>query len=156
MRRFLFLCVPLVLVFACVVAAQGQKPPVPRPYGTLAQLMRAIPFGHSNLIFDTQTQDPAAPRKAETGDGASAKFANIYTGWPMVEASALALAETANLMLIPGRLCDNGRPVPLERDDFKKFVQGLADAGLAARKAAQSRNQDAMVEVSGGKPRCTP
>jgi cytochrome c556 len=51
--------------------------------------------------------------------------------------------------MIPGRLCRNGRPVPLDRDDFKKFAQGLADAGAAALKAAQSKNLDAMVEVSG-------
>jgi cytochrome c553 len=67
----------------------------------------------------------------------------------MVENSALALAETANLIMIPGRVCSNGKPVPLDREDFKKFAQGLADAGMAAYKAAQSKSQDAMVEVSG-------
>jgi hypothetical protein len=122
--------------------------PTQQPYANLAQLMRAIPFGASNIIFDTQTNDPAAPRKEATGEGASAKFANIYTGWPMVEHYALALSETANLMLIPGRLCENGKPVPLDREDFRKWVQGLADAGKAAYKAAQSKNLDQMVEVS--------
>jgi cytochrome c556 len=30
-----------------------------------------------------------------------------------------------------------------------KYAQGLRTAGMAAHKAAQSRNQDAMVDVSG-------
>ena len=33
----------------------------PEAYGTLAQVMRGIPFPNSNIIFDTQTKDPAAP-----------------------------------------------------------------------------------------------
>ena len=40
-------------------------------------------------------------------------------------------------------------PVPIEREDYRKAAQGLADAGRAAYKAAQSKNLDAMVEVSG-------
>ena len=53
------------------------------------------------------------------------------------------------VLTIPGRMCENGRPVPLDREDFRKFAAGLADAGLAAYKAAQSKNLDAMVDVSG-------
>ena len=34
-----------------------------QPYGTLAQVMRGIPFPNSNIIFDTQTNDPGAPPK---------------------------------------------------------------------------------------------
>jgi len=41
------------------------------------------------------------------------------------------------------------RPAPIDQEDFKKWAQGLADAGAAAYKAAQSKNMDAMVEVSG-------
>jgi cytochrome c556 len=37
----------------------------------------------------------------------------------------------------------------VERDDFKKYAQGLVDAGMAAYKAAQSKNLDAMIEVTG-------
>jgi hypothetical protein len=81
--------------------------------------------------------------------GATATFASVYGGWQLVENNALAIAETANLLMIPGRMCENGRPVPLDREDFRKFAAGLADAGKAAYKAAQSKNLDAMVDVSG-------
>lgn len=130
--------------------AAATSGPKTQPYANLAQVMRAIPFPSSNIIFDAQTHDPGAPKKSEggTGGGASSTFANIYTGWPLVEHSALALAETANLIMIPGRLCQNGKPVPLDQEDFRKAAQGLVDAGLAAHKAAQAKNQEQLIEVS--------
>jgi len=160
------LCCLMVLAVLCVVCGGGDPgqsgppaspaapaaAPAPQPYGTLAQVMRGIPFPNSNIIFDTQDKDPAAEAKkkpTETGGGASATYAGVYAGWQQVENSAIAISEMANLIMIPGRKCENGLPVPLEREDFRKFAQGLADAGKAAYKAAQSKNQDAMIEVSG-------
>jgi hypothetical protein len=131
-------------------AAAAPPPPAPQPYSTLAQMMRGIPFPASNIIFDTQTEDPGAQKTPTEGArGATASFSSVYGGWQAVENNALAMAETANLLMIPGRMCENGRPVPLDREDFRKFAAGLADAGEAAYKAAQSKNLDAMVEVSG-------
>ena len=127
----------------------GAAGPTPQPYGTLAQVMRGIPFPNSNIIFDTQDKDPAAPVKPGDGGGATNAYAGVYSGWQAVEQAAIALSETANLIMIPGRMCENGLPAPLDREDYRKFAQGLADAGKAALKAAQSKNQDAMVEVSG-------
>jgi Cytochrome C' len=121
-----------------------------KPYGTLAQMMRGIPFPNSNIIFDTQTTDPAVAQKPpEAGAPASVTFGGVYGGWQAVENAALALEETANLLAIPGRMCENGKPAPIDQEDFKKWTQGLADAGAAAYKAAQSKNIDQMVEVSG-------
>ena len=127
--------------------------PAPKAYANLAKVMRGIPFPASNLIFDTQSNDPAA-KPTESGGaggagGATSAFSGVYGGWEAVENAALAISETANLIMIPGRMCQNGRPVPNDRADFQKFAQGLADAGQAAFKAAQSKNLDAMVEVSG-------
>lgn len=149
-----------VLAATMIVGACGSQPaapppttpavPAPQPYSTLAQMMRGIPFPASNIIFDTQTADPGEVKKpTEGGRGATETFSSVYGGWQAVENNALAIAETANLLMIPGRMCENGRPVPLEREDFRKFAAGLADAGKAAYKAAQSKNLDAMFEVSG-------
>ena len=151
-------CCWLGLVALSVGCGQTPSPdpaaaPVPttvmQPYGTLAEVMRGIPFPHSNIIFDTQQQDPAAPKKPSEGGGATDAYANVYAGWQAVENSAMALSETANLIMIPGRKCENGLPVPIDREDYRKAAQGLAAAGQAAYKAAQSKNLDAMVEVSG-------
>jgi hypothetical protein len=121
----------------------------PQPQATLAQMMRGIPFTFANVVFDAQSEDPGAPRApAEVGGGATATFKNVYGGWQEVENSALALAEAANLAMIPGRLCENGKPVPIHEETYRRAALGLAEAGRAAYKAAQSRSLDAMVEVS--------
>ena len=51
-------------------------------------------------------------------------------------------------MLTPGRRCENGKPVPINDPDWIKFTNGLAEAGKAAYKASQSRNQEAVSDVS--------
>ena len=153
------------LVVAVALTVAGCSSPSPAPaeapaaatagpktqaYGNLAQMMQAIPFPASNIIFDTQSNDPAkAKEPGASGAGATSAFSGVYGGWTAVENAAIALQETANLVMIPGRQCKNGRPVPIDQETFQKGAQGLADAGAAALKAAQSKNLDAMVEVSG-------
>lgn len=154
----------LAMCFVSVAAAQAPaaKPaqtakPAPaarpaaaaKPLGNLAQVMRGILFPNSNLIFDAQSNDPGAPKKADEKDtSASGRFASIYTGWQVVENAAIALGESADLIMIKGRLCENGKPVPLQNADWTKFVQGLREAGAVTLKAARSRSQDAVVEAS--------
>jgi len=151
---------PFALVFLLAGCGQSQPAapatpapapgPTPQAYANLAQVMRAIPFPSSNIIFDTQSADPGAKKpEGDTSAGASATYASVYGGWQAVENSALALSETVNLIMIPGRLCENGKPAPVDQEDYKKFAAVLADAGKAAYKAAQSKNLDAMVDVSG-------
>jgi hypothetical protein len=151
MKRVYGLVAISMLFISCTQPAQAPAAAsAMKPYGTLAQLMRGIPFPNSNIIFDTQSADPAAAQKsAEAGVPASQTFGGVYGGWQAVENASIALQETANLLTVPGRLCENGRPAPVDQEDFKKWAQGLADAGAASYKAAQSKNMDQMVEVSG-------
>ena len=122
-----------------------------KPYGSLAQVMRGIPFPNSNIIFDTQTNDPAAPKKADTSGagGATRTYANTNGGWQQVEKAAVALSEVANLVVIPGRLCENGLPVPISDPTFQKGAKALADVGVQALEEAKTKNLDKMVDVSG-------
>jgi len=147
-----------IIVFAGACSSPAPAPaaapaaPAVQPYSSLAQVMRGIPFPNSNIIFDTQSLDPAAQTDKKPGEaavGASAQYNSVYGGWQAVENAALAISETANLITIPGRLCENGKPVPLDREDYKKFAANLAEAGKAAYKVAQSKNLDAMLEVGG-------
>jgi hypothetical protein len=158
LTRVLFPILCAAGIVGCQQAAPPAPPaalpsPSPQAYGSLAEVMRSIPFPSSNIIFDTQTDDPGARKKSDeprkTGTSTTSTYASVYGGWQGVEQSAVAISETANLILIPGRLCENGKPVPLDREDFKKFAQGLAAAGKTAYQAAKSKNLDAMVEVSG-------
>ena len=131
-------------------AAAAQTMAFP-PAGNLAEVMRGILFPSANVIFDAQVVDPGAPRKkssSSASDSLSVRFADVYPGWQLVDYAAVALAESAPLMLTPGRRCENGKPVPVGRADWIKLTQDLADAGKAAYKASQSRNQDAVIEVS--------
>lgn len=128
-------------------AAKPAAASAAKPVGNLAQVMRAILFPNSNIIFATQTDDPADPKKPI--DVTFGTFANVYTGWQVVENAAIALNESADLIMKPGRLCSNGRPAPVARADYRKFVQGLRDAGTATLKAAQTKNMDTMIEAAG-------
>ena len=153
-----------VLASTLLFAACGSNAPAPepaqtdasavqmRPYGTLAQMMQAIPFHASNIIFDAQSSDPGAKQEGVPGGadtGATANYATTYGGWTAVENAAIAISETANLLMIPGRMCRNGKPAPNDRADYQKFTAQLADAGQAALKAAQAKDLDAIVDVSG-------
>jgi hypothetical protein len=113
----------------------------------LAQLMRGIIYPSSNVVFAAQSDLNFPPVK----DPATSPnlLTSTYGGWQAVESAALGLAESANLLTIPGRMCSNGVPAPITRPDWIKFTQGLREAGLAAYKAAQMKNQDAMVDASG-------
>ena len=147
-------CVVLAVAVASVSCNTAEPAPTPvafspQPYANLAQVMRGIPFTFSNIVFDAQATDPGAPRKAaDVTAGATETFKNVYGGWQEVENSALALAEASNLLMIPGRSCENGKPVPVQDEAYRKAVEGLAAAGRAAYKAAQSKSMDAMLEVS--------
>jgi cytochrome c556 len=73
---------------------------------------------------------------------------STFGGWPAVENAALALAESANLLLIQGRTCSNGMPAPTKDPDWSKFVRELRDAGMSAYKAAPARDQDKMIATA--------
>lgn len=131
------------------VAAQAPPAFTPQVHANLAQMMRGIPFTFSNIVFDAQSEDPGAPKKpAEVGAGATDTFRNVYGGWQEVENSALALSESATLMMMPGRKCENGKPVPINDEEYRKGAESLVAAGRAAYKAAQTRSLEAIVEVS--------
>ena len=117
-------------------------------HGNLAQVMKGILYPNSNVIFFVQDKSPVGV-KAEGDPSISVNpLASTYGGWEAVENSALALAEAANLLTIPGRKCSNGRAVPLQNPDWAKFVQGLRDAGMTVYRAAQSKNQDKMLDAA--------
>jgi cytochrome c556 len=115
---------------------------------TLAQLMKGILYPNSNVIFFAQGDNPADVPPAKDPATAINPLASSYGKWEAVENSGLAIAEAASLLTIPGRKCSNGRPVPITNADWPKLVQGLRDAGLAAYKAAQSKNQDKILDAA--------
>jgi len=134
-----------------IAPAASQAPAFPA-MGNMAQVMRGILFPSSNIIFNVQTNDPGAPVKlGEVGKGSFSWVdwgAGIYKGWEIVDYAAVAVADSAPLLLTPGRRCENGRPVPVDRPDWIRFTQEMAVAGRAAYKASQTRSQEAVSDVS--------
>jgi hypothetical protein len=116
--------------------------------------MRGMMFPSSNIIFTVQTVDPGAKTGPSTANGGNAGFnwmlwgADIYKGWDLVDYAAVSLAESAPLMLTPGRRCENGKPVPVNDPEWIKFTQELVEAGKAAYKASQTRNQETVSDVT--------
>jgi hypothetical protein len=121
------------------------------PEGNLAELMRAIAFPNSNILFNVQLKDPGAETKKPP---ASAPFdyvewgSTVYPGWLAIDQAAVAITETAALLLTPGRRCQNGKPVPVDRADWKQYVTELADVGRLARGASRARNFEALIDIS--------
>ena len=131
-----------------VTASGGSLPP---PEGNLAELMRAIAFPNANIIFNTQLKDPGAQAKKEL---AKSPFdyvewgATVYPGWLAIDQAAVALTESAPLLLTPGRKCQNGRPVPIDRADWKQYVAALVEVGKLAHQLSQKRDYDAFLDIS--------
>ena len=174
--RFLAI-VSIVTVLAVTTSAQapgakpkpappaGAKPAAPaaqatggKTIGNLAQVMRGILFPNANILFDVQSKDPETFGKKQEGGDASSTFSGIYTGWQVVENAAIALNESARLLEVPGRLCQNGKPVPIAQKDWAPFVADLRKASAAMLKAAQSKNKelasDTTNDVAGACENC--
>jgi len=137
-----------------VAAASPGQARVYPPLGNMAQLMRGIFFPNSNLIFTVQTRDPGAPAKP-TADNPNAGFsfvdwgAGIYGGWELVDNAALALADAAPLMLVPGIRCENGRPAPVTDPEWIKFTEDLIAVARRTYRLSQTRNQEAVSDATG-------
>src|SRR5215813_13222934 len=74
--------------------------------------------------------------------------ATVYPGWLAIDQAAVAITETAALLLAPERRCQNGRPVSMDRTDWKKYVSALVEVGKLAHRASQARNADAVIDIS--------
>lgn len=114
---------------------------------TVLQVMRGILFPNSNVVFSAQGDDPAKVKKAADPSTATDPLAGTYGGWEAVANSALALTESARLLQVP-RACSNGKPAPIQSATWQKGLSELRAAGEAAYRAAQAKNQDAILDAS--------
>ncbi|PWU06520.1 MAG: hypothetical protein C5B51_12130 [Terriglobia bacterium] len=147
--------VPVMLVVVFDLCLPAQTPPnaattAMQVHTDLNRLMRGLLYPASNVVFSAQNDNPADVKRIPGRDPAMATdpLTSTFGGWQAVENAALVLSESANLLLIPGRNCANGLPVPVNNPDWVKLVQELRDAGMNAYQAAQSKNQDKMVEAA--------
>ena len=119
-------------------------------HANLNQLMRGVLYPAANVVFFAQAEDPGGVKPVPGQDPSMATdpLTSTFGGWQAIENAALALAESANLLMVPGRICANGAPVPMTDPDWAAFVQKVRDAGLQAYKAAQAKDQEKMIDIS--------
>jgi hypothetical protein len=119
-------------------------------HANLNQLMRGVLYPAANVVFFAQAENPGdvKPVPGQDPSMATDPLTSTFGGWQAIENAALALAESANLLLVPGRVCANGTPVPMSDPAWATFVQQVRDAGMKAYKAAQAKDQDKMIELS--------
>jgi hypothetical protein len=152
---FAALCIESVYAQAPAPAGRASTPPAgrgaaaqpPRIYANMLQLMRGTLYPQSNVIFTAQVEDPAAFKPAAHQSTSSDPFTSAYGGWEAVENSGMAMAETANLLLVP-RQCGNGKPAPIQNADWQMWVQELREASLGVYKAGQAKNDEVVLEAA--------
>jgi hypothetical protein len=88
-----------------------------KPIATVKQVMQGITIPASNVVF-------AVAGTAPTDDA----------GWQIVEASALAVAESGNLLLMKPRAVDD--------HEWRQFSLALIDAGARAAEAARAKDAE--------------
>src|SRR3984957_3339174 len=109
-----------LVFFLLAAAAIAQAPSfTPKPYGNLKQVMRSVALPNSDIIFGIQSKPPKTDME-----------------WRAVVNAAVAIEETSNLIMIPGRIRSNGQPVPVQAADYTKFAAALAPAGTECLKAS--------------------
>jgi hypothetical protein len=130
-----------------VGAATGGLPLV--VVANLAQLMRGVTFPNANIIFNTQLKDPADDKgKPPVPFDYVLWGSTAYHGWQQVDHAAMALQETSALFLVPGRKCQNGRPVPINKPDFVRFTHELQDFAKEIQKVALTRDVEKVSAMS--------
>src|SRR2546423_15605323 len=120
MHRVAFsLAVILMTLRPALPAQRNSNPEAPKPptaamqiQSNLNQLMRGVFYPAANVVFFAQSDDPATVKRPSGLDPSLATdpLVSTFGGWLAVENAGLALTESANLLLIPGRQCANGEP----------------------------------------------
>ena len=136
----------------CGLSLTAQTTPTnatPVVYANLNQLMRGVLYPAANVVFFPQFENPAEVKFAGQDPAMSTDpLTSTFGGWQAVENASLALAESTNLLLMPGRVCSNGVAPPITDPDWMKFVKEVSDAGMKAYAAAQAKDRDKLIDLS--------
>ncbi len=110
--------------FLCLCSFAAQQAPV-KPVASVLQLHEAMITPSSDTLFNVG-------REAPKDDQA----------WTAVRNSALILAESGNLLMLGSRAKDEGA--------WMTMSQAMIDAAVAALKAAEAKDVDAVLEAGDG------
>ena len=121
-RRPAVVCVALSCI-ACTEQAPPAPPPIPfKSIATVKQLMNALTVPASNVVFGAAGEPPKDDED-----------------WLNVERNALALAESGNLLMLPGRARDD--------TEWRQQSVALIEAATLAVAAAEAKNAGKLAEA---------
>ena len=112
----------IAMAAALAQAASTARPPM-RNVGSMSDLMVKIIYPTSDALFYIESRTPTTDAE-----------------WNALEGQALMLAETANLLMMPGRARD--------QKQWMADSKLMLDAGAAAVKAVKSKNVEAISALS--------
>lgn len=123
----------LAFVFLAGVAVSAQAPaasqapaperPPTRNVGSMSDLMVKIIYPASDALFYIESRTPKTDAE-----------------WTMLEGQALMVAESANLLMLPGRARD--------QKQWMADAKLMLEAGAAAVKAAKAKNVEGIAALS--------
>jgi hypothetical protein len=111
------------LLLTATVAAQSDQRPPAAAVGSMSDLMVKMIYPTSDAIFYITTRQP-----------------QTEVEWGELQAKALTLAESANLLMMPGRARD--------QDRWMQDAKLMLDAGRTAFRAARAKDIAALEAVS--------
>ena len=107
---------------AALTQAASDRPPT-RNVGTMSDLMVKIIYPASDALFYIESRTPKTDAE-----------------WTVLEGQALMVAESANLLMLPGRARD--------QKQWMADSKLMLDAGAAALKAAKAKDVAGIVALS--------
>ncbi len=111
-----------IALAAATVQSASDRPPT-RNVGSMSDLMVKIIYPASDALFYIESRTPKTDAE-----------------WNTLEGQALMVAESANLLMMPGRARD--------RKQWMADATLMLDAGAAAVKAAKAKNVEAISALS--------
>jgi hypothetical protein len=108
------------IALATLVQASSTPRPPTRNVGTMSELMVRIIYPASDALFYIESRTPKTDAE-----------------WGALEGQALMLAESANLLMMPGRARD--------QKEWMRLSRLMLDASADALAAAKKRDVDAIV-----------
>ncbi len=115
----------VVAGLAGAAAAWDDAPvPAPQPIGTMSDLMIRLMYPASDAILYVESRAPTSEVE-----------------WNELQAQALILAESANLIMMPSRVVG-------DRDQWMRDARLMFDAGAAAYEAALDQDLEALIALN--------
>ncbi len=132
--RHIKILISVLLLTGCAEQEQPKPQISFKPTGDTKHTMAFVLDPAADHIWDSAGS-------ITTVDGTEDLAPTTDEGWLAVEHSAVVVAESGNLLLMPGRTVDD--------PDWDELSLALVDAGMNAQKAAAAQNADALFDAGG-------